>query len=143
MKKIFLVAVLFVSMNIQSFGQTKQEAAISKAVEKLRQAIIDGNKLELENIVSDRLNYGHSSGHIDDKKQFIEKLTSGKSDFVTINLSEQTISISDKVAIVRHKLNGKTKDGGKPGEVNLLVMLVWQKQGGKWILLARQAVKIV
>ncbi|MEK7226911.1 MAG: nuclear transport factor 2 family protein, partial [Bacteroidota bacterium] len=36
-----------------------------------------------------------------------------------------------------------TNDGGKPGEVHLLVMLVWQKQGGKWILLARQAVKTV
>ena len=30
----------------------------------------------------------------------------------------------------------------KLGEVHLLVMLVYQKQHGNWILLARQAVKV-
>jgi hypothetical protein len=51
-----------------------------------------------------------AAGHIDDKKEFVDKLTNGSSDFVTIDLSEQTISISDKVAIVRHTLNAKTND---------------------------------
>ena len=41
---------------------------------------------------------------IEDKNEFVEKLVSGKSDFVTIDLTEQTISISDKTAIVRHIL---------------------------------------
>ncbi|MEQ1678647.1 MAG: hypothetical protein ABL876_18265 [Chitinophagaceae bacterium] len=44
--------------------------------------------------------------------------------------------------MVRHILNAKTNDGGKPGEVHLRVLLVWQKTGGKWVLLARQAVKM-
>ena len=123
-------------------AQSANETAVAHAVERLRKAMIDGNKTALENIVSDKLSYGHSGGHIDDKKEFVEKLVSGKSDFVTIDLSEQSVSVSGKTAIVRHKLNATTNDGGKPGEVHLLVMLVWQKQGSKWILLARQAVKI-
>jgi len=61
---------------------------------------------------------------------------------VTIDLSEQTISISDKVAIVRHTLNAKTNDGGKPGEVHLKVLLIWQKEKSGWKLLARQAIKV-
>jgi ketosteroid isomerase-like protein len=102
----------------------------------------DADKTALENLADDQLSYGHSSGHIDDKKAFVDKIVSGKSDFVSIDLAEQTITISGKVAIVRHILNAKTNDGGKPGEVHLKVMLVWQKQGGQWKLLARQAVKI-
>ena len=123
-------------------AQSAKETAVAKVVERLRKAMIDGNKTELENLVSDQLSYGHSGGHIDEKKEFVDKLTTGKSDFVTMDLIEQTISISGKTAIVRHKLNATTNDGGKPGEVHLLVMLVWQKHGGKWILLARQAVKV-
>lgn len=141
-KRFLFTATTFLLVTLSVQAQIKNENKVAAAVEQLRKAMIDGNKTELENLVSDQLSYGHSGGHIDDKKEFVEKLTSGKSDFVTIDLTEQSISISGKTAIVRHKLNATTNDGGKPGEVHLLVMLVWQKQGGKWILLARQAVKI-
>jgi hypothetical protein len=37
----------------------------------------------------------------------------------------------------------KTNDAGKaPGEVNIKVLLIWQKQKGSWKLLARQAVRV-
>ena len=45
-------------------------------------------------------------------------------------------------AVVRHILKAKTNDGGKPADVHLRVLLIWQKQGGHWKLLARQAVKM-
>ena len=104
--------------------------------------MVDADQATLESSVDHKLSYGHSGGHIDDKKEFVDKIASGKSDFVTIGLTEQTISISGKTAIVRHILSAKTNDGGKPGEVHLRVILVWQKKAGKWLLLARQAVKI-
>jgi hypothetical protein len=110
--------------NIQA--QNKTETAVAAAVEKLRIAMTSGDSIQLSQLVSDDLSYGHSSGHIDDKKTFINKLASGKSDFVSITLSEQQIILHGKTAIVRHKL---------------YVMLVWVKQGGVWKLLGRQAVK--
>lgn len=123
-------------------AQTKQEKAVAAAVENLRVAMIDANKSNLENAVADQLSYGHSSGVIDDKKEFVEKIVSGKSDFVSIDFSEQTIRISGKVAVVRHLFSAKTNDGGRPGEVKIRVLLVWKKQGKDWKLLARQAVRI-
>ena len=141
-KRFLFTSIICMLLTVSVQAQSKNENKVTAAVEQLRKAMIDGNKTELENLVSDQLSYGHSGGHIDDKKEFVEKLTTGKSDFVTMDLTEQTISISGKIAIVRHKLSATTNDGGKPGEVHLLVMLVWQKKGGKWILLARQAVKI-
>jgi ketosteroid isomerase-like protein len=143
MKRYFFILFfgLLLSSAISS-AQSKQEKAVAAAVETLKAAMISGDRTQLENSVDEKLSYGHSSGHIDDKKEFVEKIASGKSDFVSIDLTDQTISISGKTAIVRHILKAKTNDGGKPGEVHLRVMLVWQKQSGKWILLARQAVKI-
>lgn len=141
-KKIFCATVVILSFQFFINAQTKQEKAVADAVEKLRAAMAYANKTQLENLVADQLSYGHSSGDIEDKKEFIEKIVSGQSDFVEINLTEQTISLNGKTAIVRHILNAKTNDGGKPGEVRLRILLIWQKQKGNWKLLARQAVKI-
>ena len=141
-KKLIFGLIAFVFFNTVSFGQTKDEKAVADAVEQLRNAMVNGDKAVLEKLTDEKLSYGHSGGHIDDKKEFVAKLTNGSSDFVTIDLSEQTISISDKVAIVRHTLNAKTNDGGKPGEVHLKVLLIWQKGKSGWKLLARQAIKI-
>ena len=141
-KKIILVLVVLIS-TICIHAQSKDETAVGSAVETLRKAMIDGDRAALESIAADQLSYGHSGGHIDDKKEFVEKIASGKSDFVTIELLDQTVSVSGKTAIVRHKLNATTNYGGRAAEVHLLVLLVWQKQHGKWVLLARQAVKVV
>src|SRR5262245_10658645 len=141
-KRSFFAAFLFFALAIGVSAQSKDEKAVADAVEKLKQAMIDGNKTGLENAVADQLSYGHSSGRVENKKEFVDKIVSGQSDFVTIDLQDQTISISDNTAIVRHKLNATTNDSGKPGEVHLLVLLVFQKQKGAWKLLARQAVKV-
>lgn len=142
MKKAGLL-IIVTFLGVILFAQSKKENQVVEANEQLRKAMVDADKAQLEKLVSEKLSYGHSGGHIDDKKEFVEKITSGKSDFVTIDLTEQTVSVSCKTAIVRHILTAKTNDGGKPGEVHLRVMLVWQKMAGKWKLLARQAVKIV
>ncbi|HET6767150.1 MAG TPA: nuclear transport factor 2 family protein [Chitinophagaceae bacterium] len=142
-KKVFLGAVAFLLFNVLAFTQAKHEKEVADAVDLLKIAMINANKTALENLVAEKLSYGHSGGHIDDKREFIDKIVSGASDFVSIDLTEQTISISDDVAVVRHVLNAKTNDAGKgPGEVHLRILLVWQKQKGGWKLLARQAVKI-
>jgi hypothetical protein len=139
-KSLSLFIVLAFSIIIHA--QSKKETAVENAVEKLRIAMIDGKKTDLENIVSEKLSYGHSGGYVEGKTEFIEKIVSGKSDFVSMDLTEQTINISGRTAIVRHILKAKSNDGGKPGDVHLRVLLIWQKVNGRWILLARQAVKM-
>jgi ketosteroid isomerase-like protein len=141
MKKLFSILMLL-SIASLVHAQTKQEADVANAVEQLRKAMVDADPVMLDKLVSPKLSYGHSGGHIDDKKEFIQKIVSGKSDFVTMEFPEQTISISKNMAVVRHKLNATTNDNGKPGEVHLAILLIWQKQRGDWKLLARQAIKI-
>lgn len=123
------------------FASNDDVDRVSKKVEALRLAMIDGDAKALRALSAPQLTYGHSSGTMEDQAAFIEKLASGKSDFVTMDLSEQTITISGDTALVRHKLVADIKDGGVPNTINLGVLLVWQKQGGEWKLLARQAFK--
>jgi ketosteroid isomerase-like protein len=143
MRKLLFFSVIFLLAFISVVcAQGKKERAVAIAVEHLRKAMVDGDKTELEKSVSDKLSYGHSGGHVEGKAEFVEKIVTGKSDFVIIDLTEQTISISGKVAVVRHILTAKTNDNGKPADVKLKVLTVWQRQKGGWKLLARQAVHI-
>lgn len=129
-------------MNIRAAAQDKDIKEVAAAVESLRKAMIDPDKATLDKLAADELTYGHSSGQLQDKSGFIETLVSGKSDFVSIDLTGQSIKIVDHTAIVRHQLSAATNDGGKPGHVSLSILLVWVKQHGEWKLLARQAVKV-
>jgi ketosteroid isomerase-like protein len=122
-------------------AQSKDENAVARSVETLRKAMEDGDKASLEKLADSRLSYGHSSGVLEDKAAFVGNIVSGKSDFVKIDLSGQTITVVGNTATVRHTLDAETNDGGKPGKVHLKILLVWVKEGGQWKLLARQAVK--
>jgi ketosteroid isomerase-like protein len=136
-----LLVILALCFSATAMAQSKAEKKVAETVERLRIAMVDGNEAELNAIAADSLTYGHSGGHIEGKKEFVDKIVSGKSDFITIELKEQTIMISGNVAVVRHILNAQTNDNGKPGEAHLKVLLVFQKQHKEWKLLARQAVK--
>ena len=143
MKKTLLL-VAFLLVNIVSFAQSSDEKAVAEAVEKLRVAIIGAKEADLMKLTSPQLTYGHSNGLMEDQKEFIRALTSEESKFTKIDLSEQTITISGDVAMVRHKLIGDTHNKGKdPAPVRLGVLTVWQKLKGQWVLIGRQAFKLV
>lgn len=141
MKKTLIALILMGIVGVAS-AQSKDEKDVAMAVESLRKALIDPTKANLDNIALDELTYGHSNGTIQDKAAFEEALLSGKSDFVTIDLTEQTIKVLGNTAWVRHTLTATNNDGGKPGTAHLYVLLVWMKSKGAWKLLARQAVKV-
>ncbi|OYU54827.1 MAG: DUF4440 domain-containing protein [Chitinophagaceae bacterium BSSC1] len=139
-KGIYLILALFVLHT--AHAQSKDSLQVAKAVNKLAELMVNPDKAALEALVSDQVSYGHSGGKLEGRTSFIESLTSGSSDFVKINLTDQTIQLFGKTAIVRNKLFASTNDGGKPGEVKLALILVWQKQQKAWKLIARQAVKL-
>ncbi|WP_295711256.1 nuclear transport factor 2 family protein [Mucilaginibacter sp.] len=127
-------------VNAQSKKSVDEVAVV---VESLRKAMVDADSLALNRLTADGLSYGHSSGVLQSKAEFIHSIASGASDFVTIDLSEQKITLSGNTAIVRHVLSATTNDAGKgPGKVKIGILLVWIKNKSGWQLLARQAVKL-
>jgi ketosteroid isomerase-like protein len=141
MKYLFSLVLLSL-VSFSGIAQSKDEKAVAAVVEQLRKAMIDADKVALDNLAADNLSYGHSSGHVEGKKEFVENIVSGKSDFVTIDLTDQTISVTDNIAVVRHNLNATTNDGGKPGTAKIHVLSVWEKTKAGWKMIARQAVKL-
>jgi hypothetical protein len=143
MKKLIVILAIF-CFNITFINaQTADEMKVSETVETLRKVMIDPDKAVLEKIIHEDLSYGHSSGSLETKAMFIESLTSNNSDFKTIDLTEQTVKIVGKTAIVRHKLFAETANKGVAATAKLNVLMIFTKVKGEWKLLARQAAKIV
>jgi hypothetical protein len=120
--------------------QTGKETAVSAAVEALRKAMVAGDKAALEKLAMNELSYGHSSGRLENKAEFIATLTSGNAGFSAIELNDQTVNVVDKIALVRHVFNGtRRKEGDK---MKLAILTVWLQQQEQWKLLARQAARL-
>ena len=123
-------------------GPEGQAAEVEAAVDALTQALLSADGPALDALVLDGLSYGHSSGVVQDKPAFVEALTSGRSAFPSITLSDRTASVVGEDAVVRHVFSGAATSGGKTVPVRIGVLQVWHRDGGRWRLLARQAFKI-
>ncbi|HJQ59631.1 MAG TPA: nuclear transport factor 2 family protein [Vineibacter sp.] len=122
-----------------SFAQAGDEAAVKQAVEALRKAMIAGDRAQLEALVADQLSYGHSGGVVETKQQFVDIVSSKKTVYKTITLSDDSVVVAGSNAIARHVFSVEFETEGKPGAAKVGVMQVWTKQGTSWKLLARQA----
>jgi len=144
MKKIIFLCFLLSALAFHSQSQQRNpEAEVAQAAESFRQAMLQANQASLQALTSEKLSYGHSSGLVEDQSTCIATIVSGRSKFLTINITDQTIDVAGEAAIVRHTFQADTHDLGKePGTVSLKILQVWHLEGGKWKLLARQAVKL-
>lgn len=143
MKRISILTLFYLTIISLASAQSADEKAVATAVETLRKAMIDADKTTLESLTAEQLSYGHSSGAIEDRTTFVEAIVSGKSNFNSIELTDHTIKFAGNAAIVRHKFKAElVGTGGALNNVNIGVLQVWQKQKGKWKLIARQAVKL-
>lgn len=140
--KIILTILCFSLLGSGLMAQSTAEIAVSDAVSRLHKAITDADRNILESLTDKDLSYGHSSGKVEDKAAFMDAILSGKVDFSSIELSNQTITISGKNAIVRNTFTGTLTSDGKPMKLTLNTLMVWRKQHGHWILFARQGYKI-
>jgi len=137
-KKLLIFSSLLISTSFCFAQKTEVEGAVSK----LTKLMVTPDSLALDKIILNNLSYGHSSGKIQTKQEFMHSLLSGESDFVDIDLTDQTIVIQNKTALVRHTLNAKTNDKNVPGNVKLYILLIWSKEKSGWKLIGRQAVKV-
>ncbi|MGO4875258.1 nuclear transport factor 2 family protein [Pedobacter psychrotolerans] len=143
MKRILIFGCLmFVA--VSSFAQQKNaEKEVDQAVSKLLALMVTPDSTKLDQLLLNNLSYGHSSGKIQNKQEFMHSLLSGESDFLDdIIIADSKTIIQGNTALVRHKLMAQTNDKGIKGSVNLYILLIWSKEKAGWKLLVRQAVKV-
>ncbi len=118
------------------------EAAVKANVEALRKALLAADKGQLEQLAADQLSYGHSSGKIQTKAEFVDGVMTRKAVVKSLDFPDLTVAVAGDAAISRHLYVSESETDGKPNNIKIGVLAVWQKQGGGWKLLARQAYKL-
>ena len=129
-------------MATTSFAQSAAEKVWAR-VESLTKAVFETkDSLALVDLVSQKVTYGHSGGNLEDKKTMVQKAAASKTEYKNRNFERVSIEVNDKTAIVRHNFRAISVENGKESALDLGILQVWKKEGGKWRLWARQAVRI-
>ena len=118
------------------------QAAIVALIETFRDAYLKLDKAKLEGLVAEQLNYGHSSGTIEDKGQFVAAALARKGVMKSLKFHDVKVDVTGTTAIARHGWESETEVEGKATVTKVGVMQVWQKFDGTWKLYARQAFRL-
>ncbi|HLN21832.1 MAG TPA: nuclear transport factor 2 family protein [Bacteroidales bacterium] len=143
MKRIITAISLMLCFGSIVFSQSADEKDVAATVEKIRMAIVNADKAQLEALTADQLIYAHSNGRVQDKADFIKEILDPNAiDYTSVTITDQTIRIIGNAAVVRHIYSAETLTGGKPGSLKIGNMMVLQKQNNSWKLIARQAYRL-
>ena len=114
---------------------------VAQAVDHLTQAMLHKDIKQLQALTAEQLTYGHSSGKIQNKQEFIADIETGRSGFKTLEMQKQTITLQGDTALVRNHFHAQAVNSGVEVPTDIENFQVWQKQKGHWLLIGRQAFK--
>ena len=135
-------ALIYLFLSGSITVQSPDEEQLSRAIEQLRIVMMQPDSAVLASLVSNDLEYVHSSGTVRDKKGFINEFMKRQTNVTNVVFSNQTVKLSGDIAIVRHRMVADAHNPGYPPLIDIIVMMVWKKEAGKWKMLARQAAKL-
>jgi len=115
---------------------------VAVAVDHLTQAMLHKDIPQLQALNANNLTYGHSSGKVQNKQEFIADIETGRSGFKTLEMQKQTITLNGDTALVRNHFSAQAVNSGVEVPTEIENFQVWQKQKGKWLLIGRQAYKL-
>ena len=114
-------------------------SAVRAADDERVGAFIAADRARLNAIFSDDLRYGHATGAVDNKAAYINLLTSGQTQYFSLNYDERNFTFpSPQIALMTGRVQAKASSAGKPIQSVLGFLAVWREEKGKWRLLAWQ-----
>jgi ketosteroid isomerase-like protein len=136
-----LAATVACAASVNVYAKTSDQASLDSAVRRLHAAMIAANGAELKALTTSTLSYGHSNASVQNQQVYIDTITSGKTHYKRIDLTEPSVTLAGDNAIVRDHFSTTVESDGKQTDVELDQLMVWKKAGNDWKLLARQGFK--
>jgi ketosteroid isomerase-like protein len=116
-------------------SRAADEQTFAEAVKTFRQATLAGDHAAFDALCAAQLSYGHSTGVIQTKEEFIDAAASGKLKWKTLEFANVRNTVAGPNAISRFTFNGEAEIDDKIMPVSIGALMVWQKQGDTWKLL--------
>ena len=139
--RLLLIILIFLFSN-SVFAQKPSEESLKQSIKDVNLAFVKKDSNALKSLLNENLNYGHSNGWIQTKRDAINDLFNGKIVYNSIQNEEQSLSMENGIAWVRTVTNINVILDNKPMQFKLNVLQVWIWKKKHWELFARQSVKL-
>ncbi|HUV12119.1 MAG TPA: nuclear transport factor 2 family protein [Acidobacteriota bacterium] len=140
-RRIVLIFLL-ISFSTLVFA-ADEKAAVEAAERAWAKAVVGNDYPSLEKILADDLYYSHSNFLEDTKRDYIDKLKSGKARYYVLDIETLKVWIlDDRTALVGAVAEYQTKapDGSRQTSI-LKTLHVYRKNDGVWQLTAHQSAR--
>ena len=139
-----ILSLLFILITVTVTAQkTKEESATEKFVLKLHENkfrwMVNKQLDSLNAILDERVQYVHSNGWTENKKEIIEDIKSGKLTMTSVKVTEASARVYKGFVIVNGKGIFKVVMNGTPIDISLLYTEVYAKRQNGWLLVSRHA----
>ncbi len=138
MKSILFTLALAASLAAQ---MTPDQRAVLANVDSLAAAIQKGDGATIASLMAEDLMYSHSNAKLENKAEAVAAMVKAKNKLVFS--PAPTITIHGNTATVRGFVTTQTQQDGKPITLKLNILQVWSKMGPNWLLVARQATRLI
>ncbi len=138
----FLCTLLFLTASIIVAAQTTDEEKLTATMKEFHQALVKKNTVSINQQTDKALSYGHSNGWVETKGDLIKDLETGYITYHSIKEDSISVTINGNMANVRFLAGVTATMKGATSTILLKVLEVWVKKSNRWVLFARQAVRV-
>ncbi len=128
------------TMSSLVIGQDTTE--LKKATVLLNEALLKKDSSVLMQLLDINIGYGHSNGWIQSKSDVLQDFASGKISYTKLEVSDEKFQIQQQAVAIRNITTVEGVVSGNSFKMSLQVLQVWKRIKGKWVLIARQSVKL-
>jgi hypothetical protein len=112
---------------LTSAGQDSVHTEVYAAEERRTRAMVDGDVAALAELIDDDCRYVHSSGAVDNKASYLEKLQSGAFGYSWIRACDQLIIEVGAGAAVVHRMEAELVLSGVPRPYQSQAVALWRE----------------
>jgi hypothetical protein len=112
------------------------------AAENARTAALERNDVPaLDKILSDDLTYVHASGKVDTKTSILEAIRFGQIRYVSWQVKGMHVRVIGDTAVLNRVTDHRVQPD--PFDINILILSVYAKRGGRWQQIAWESTRDV
>lgn len=117
------------------------------AAENARTTALDsGDVAALEKLLADDLTYVHASGKLDTKASLLGAIRSGEIRYISWDAKKLNVRVIGDVAVLDGEYKVRVTDRRvkpDPFDVNIFILAVYARRGGRWLQIAWQSTRDV
>jgi hypothetical protein len=140
-----LLTILTLLFVVNAFAQQKENTdsvKLVKTIQEFHLALVKKNTISINQQTDKALSYGHSNGWVETKNELLKDLETNVISYGSIIEDSINITMNGNLANVRFVGDFNATMKSTTATYRLKVLEVWIKKGNRWVLFARQAVKI-